>query len=91
VVVTRLRRGRTKKTKIHPNRRKKKADVPKLTVFQKLFYGLLKHELEWTYDELLFHTPLDFTGYTGSTGMVSPTVDVPSYSKWQLHENRWSP
>ncbi|KAF8798864.1 hypothetical protein BYT27DRAFT_7228135 [Phlegmacium glaucopus] len=68
-----------------PKQKKRKEDVPKLTVFQKLqtFYGFLKHKLDWTYGDLLFHTSLDFSGYTGSTGMAPLTVDVHSNSKWQ--------
>jgi hypothetical protein len=50
-------------TPIPPPRKQK----PKreLSTFEKLqkFYAYLKHELDWTYGELLFHTSQDFSGF----------------------------
>ncbi|KAF8174754.1 hypothetical protein BJ912DRAFT_1024608 [Pholiota molesta] len=48
-----------------PLLKKQKTKRP-LSVFDKLqkFYAFLKHDLDWSYGELLFHTSQDFTGYT---------------------------
>ena len=75
------KRGKIKKTHIHRSRRKRNlmcSSSQCQPVFQK-FYASLKHELNWTYGELLLHTSLDFTGYKENVGTTFP--NGPSDSK----------
>jgi hypothetical protein len=73
-----LSRKRKDKENLHASKRKKKK--PELTVFRKLqiFYAFLKHELNWTYSELLFHTSLDFTGYRENVETTISRTTPPS-------------
>ncbi|KAF8185692.1 hypothetical protein BJ912DRAFT_1060520 [Pholiota molesta] len=57
-----------------PLLKKQKTKRP-LSVFDKLqkFYAFLKHDLDWSYGELLFHTSQDFTGYSTASNPLLPT------------------
>lgn len=80
--------GKQKGKENHPSisKRSKKAPLLLRTTGQKLqlFYGFLKHELDWTYGELLYHTSIPFSGELDTNTPNETQKSIPDASREQM-------